>query len=198
MYYVLHPLDPYHAYVSRSPYPYEWMLRHPFYFAYPPVPHSWRQEDHIGGETASDPGSFRPEAIKDHGPRPFVVNIEKAAERNTTYRTALWTGGHLQVTLMSIPAGSDIGLEVHPHTDQFLRIEEGNGLVQMGDSRDKLDFQARAHEDFAIMVPAGKWHNVTNTGNKPLKLYAIYAPPQHPHGTVHPTKAAAMASEGGG
>ncbi len=133
--------------------------------------------------------------MKDYGSTPFVVNIDEAAKLNNNYRTALWTGQHFQVTLMSINAGEDIGLEVHPTTDQFIRIEEGQGLVQMGASKDRLDFQTMAYEDYAIMVPAGTWHNVTNTGNRPLKVYVIYAPPEHPFGTVHPTKAVAMASE---
>ncbi|GIO36490.1 hypothetical protein J41TS12_13510 [Paenibacillus antibioticophila] len=133
---------------------------------------------------------------RDAGPNPFVVNIEKVTEQNDTYRTAIWTGEHLQVTVMSIGVGDDIGLEVHPSTDQFIRIEEGQGLVQMGDRQDHLDFEARAHENYAVMVPAGTWHNITNTGNKPLKVYTIYAPPHHPHGTVHLTKAAAKAAEG--
>lgn len=133
--------------------------------------------------------------IKDYGREPFVVNIAQVTQQNSTYRTALWTGKHFQVTVMSIPVGGDIGLEVHPTTDQFIRIEEGQGLVQMGDSKEKLDFVATAYNDYAIIVPAGKWHNVTNTGNKPLKVYVIYAPPQHPFGTVHETKAVAMASE---
>jgi mannose-6-phosphate isomerase-like protein (cupin superfamily) len=133
--------------------------------------------------------------IKDYGKQPFVVNINEATKQNSTFRTALWTGSHLQVTLMSINVGEDIGLEMHPDVDQFLRIEEGQGIVQMGDSKDNLTFQARVSDDFAIMVPAGKWHNVTNTGNMPLKLYTIYAPPQHPFGTVHRTKAEAMAAE---
>jgi mannose-6-phosphate isomerase-like protein (cupin superfamily) len=136
-----------------------------------------------------------PAEIKDYGGQPFVVDINEATKQNNTYRTALWTGEHLQVTLMSIDVGDDIGLEVHPNTDQFLRIEEGQGIVQMGDSQDQLDFQVEAYDDFAIMIPAGKWHNLTNTGDKPIKLYAIYAPPEHPFGTVHPTKAAAMAAE---
>jgi mannose-6-phosphate isomerase-like protein (cupin superfamily) len=136
-----------------------------------------------------------PIEIKDYGGQPFVVNIDEASKQNKTYRTALWTGDKLQVTLMSIGVGDDIGLEVHPTTDQFLRIEEGQGLVQMGDSPDNLDFEAQAYDDFAIMIPAGKWHNLTNTGRKPIKLYAIYAPPEHPFGTVHETKAIAMASE---
>jgi mannose-6-phosphate isomerase-like protein (cupin superfamily) len=124
-----------------------------------------------------------------------VVNIHEATKQNSTFRTALWTGNHLQVTLMSINVGEDIGLEVHPDVDQFLRIEEGQGIVQMGDTKDNLTFQARVSDDFAIMVPAGKWHNLTNTGNMPLKLYTIYAPPEHPFGTVHGTKAEAMAAE---
>jgi len=133
--------------------------------------------------------------LKDYGPDPFAVNIEKAAEQNNTFRTALWTGKHLQLTLMSINVGEDIGLEVHPNLDQFIRIEEGQGLVMMGDSKDNLDFQRRVREDYAFIIPAGKWHNLINTGNKPLKLYSIYAPPQHPHGTVHETKAIAQAAE---
>src|SRR5690625_2079660 len=133
--------------------------------------------------------------FKDHGNEPFVINIENAAEANNTFRTALWTGEHLQVTLMSINVGEDIGLEVHPHTDQFLRIEEGHGFVQMGDSQDNLFYQRNVSEDDAIMVPAGKWHNITNTGGEALKLYSIYAPPEHPFGTVHQTKADAMAAK---
>ena len=127
----------------------------------------------------------------DYGPQPFVVNIEEATEQNDTFRTALWTGNHLQLTLMSIKPGEDIGLEVHPDVDQFLRIEEGEGLVQMGNSRYRLDYQKRVHGDYAIFVPAGVWHNIINTGTSPLKLYAIYAPPEHPRGTVHRTKAEA-------
>lgn len=134
--------------------------------------------------------------LQDYGKQPFVVDIEDAAEQNNTFRTALWTGDHLQVTLMSINVGEDIGLEVHPSTDQFLRIEEGRGVVQMGNAEDNLTFRQNIREDDAIMVPAGTWHNLTNTGNEPLKLYTIYAPPEHPSGTIHITKADATAAEG--
>ncbi|WP_343216299.1 cupin domain-containing protein [Clostridium frigoris] len=133
--------------------------------------------------------------LNDYGPEPFVINIEKATVQNNNFRTALWTGTHLQLTLMSINVGEDIGLEVHPNLDQFIRIEEGQGLVKMGDRKDMLYFQEKVYDDFAFIIPAGKWHNLINTGKKPLKLYSIYAPPQHPKGTVHETKAIAEAAE---
>ena len=138
-----------------------------------------------------------PFILKDYGPKPFVVNIEAAARMNGSYRTTLWTGQYFQVTLMSIRVGEDIGLEMHPNTDQFLRIEQGQGIVKMGGSKDNLDFQRRVFTNNAIMVPAGTWHDVLNTGNVPLKLYVIYAPPHHPAGTVHRTKADAQASQAG-
>ncbi|MGG3403289.1 cupin domain-containing protein [Bacillus paranthracis] len=134
-------------------------------------------------------------SLKDYGSEPFVVNINEATKQNNTYRTALWTGTHLQVTLMSLNVGEDIGLEMHSNVDQFLRIEQGQGIVQMGKSKDNLNFKRNAYDDFAIMIPAGTWHNVINTGNIPLKLYSIYAPPNHSFGTVHVTKADALAVE---
>lgn len=133
--------------------------------------------------------------IGDYGGQPFVIDIEDAAEQNTAYRTAIWTGEHLQVTLMSIPVGDDIGLEVHNDRDQFFRIEEGDGLVQMGSRENNLTYRRQLSDGSAVMVPAGTWHNITNTGDEPLKLYSIYAPPEHPFGTVHQTKADALASE---
>jgi mannose-6-phosphate isomerase-like protein (cupin superfamily) len=133
--------------------------------------------------------------LRDYGPEPFVINIMEATKQNNTFRTALWTGCHLQLTLMSIKVGEDIGLEVHPNVDQFLRIEEGQGLVKIGKTKHNLDFQRNVYDDFAIFVPAGTWHNIINTGKIPLKLYSIYAPPNHPHGTVHKTKADAEAAE---
>lgn len=147
---------------------------------------------YIGGENYWEPTYRMPpnnmNVSADYGKQPYVVNIEEAAERNRAFRRALWTGNHLQVTLMSINPGEDIGLEIHPHTDQFLRIEEGRGLVQMGPRRNQLNFRRRVGEDDAIMVPAGTWHNLTNTGNQPLKLYSIYAPPEHPFGTLQQTR----------
>ena len=136
-----------------------------------------------------------PVTITDHGKKPYVVDINRATLGNTNYRTTIWTGTYLQVTLMSIPPGEDIGLEVHPDTDQFLRIEEGQGLVQMGKSKQELNIRQAVFGDFAVVVPAGTWHNITNIGNTPLKIYSIYAPPHHKHGTVHATKAIAEQME---
>ena len=131
----------------------------------------------------------------DYGPEPFVVNIHEAAKRNDNFRIALWTGEHLQLTLMSINVGEDIGLECHPDLDQFIRIEEGQGIVLMGENRNRLDFKANISDDYAFIIPAGTWHNLINTGCNPLKLYSIYAPPQHPWGTIHETKADAEKAE---
>ena len=129
-----------------------------------------------------------PNHLRDYGPNPFTINIEEATLRNRNFRTALWTGKHLQLTLMSLNPGEDIGLEMHPDVDQFIRIEQGQGLVMMGDTSKHLGYQQRVSDNYVILIPAGKWHNVVNTGRTPLKLYSIYAPPEHPRGTVHRTK----------
>jgi len=131
----------------------------------------------------------------DEGPNPFVIDIEDATLANENYRTALWTGEHLQMTLMTIEPGHDVGLEVHPDRDQFLRLESGRGRVQMGPAENDLPFDRDVEGDWAILVPAGMWHDVTNIGEDPMKLYALYGPPEHPHGTVHATKAESDAAE---
>lgn len=133
--------------------------------------------------------------LKDFGPNPYAVNIEDATLQNETFRTALWTGTHLQMTVMSIPVGGEIGLEMHDGLDQFLRLEQGTGRVQMGDTEDNLDFEQEVSDDWVVLVPAGKWHNITNAGDEPLKIYSIYTPPEHDHGTVHKTKADSDAAE---
>ena len=185
--------------------PYMYPYQHPYY-VHVPMYNYERQSvywtpDEVGHVNRFE--SFRyyndygKTLLKDYGPEPFVVNINEASKQNNTYRTALWTGTHLQVTLMSIKVGEDIGLEIHPNVDQFLRIEQGQGIVQMGKSKDNLNFERNVYDDSAIMIPRGTWHNVINTGNIPLKLYSIYAPPNHPFGTVHETKADALAMEEG-
>ncbi|WP_231784163.1 cupin domain-containing protein [Lentibacillus sp. JNUCC-1] len=131
----------------------------------------------------------------DWGRQPYVVNIHSATEANQAFRRTLWTGKHLQVTVMCINPGDSVGLEVHHELDQFLRVESGSGLVRMGDSRDQLTFERRVQAGDAILVPAGAWHDLINTGRVPLKLYSIYAPPAHDPGTIHWTKQQAMAAE---
>lgn len=133
--------------------------------------------------------------IRDCGCQPFIADIEDLAARNSNYRTALWTGEHLQVTLMCIPVGGDIGLEMHDDVDQFIRIEDGCALIQMGKCKDNVDYQQKVNSNFAILVPARTWHNIVNVGNVPLKLYSVYAPPKHPFGTVHRTKGEAQCAE---
>ncbi len=132
--------------------------------------------------------------ITDYGPESFTVDMEQAVCHNENFRTALWTGCHLQLTLMCIPAGGEIGLELHPDTDQFLRLESGEALVTMGTCKENLSFRKCISAGDAVFVPACTWHNIINTGGCPLKLYSVYAPPKHPRGTIHPTKAAADAS----
>jgi len=131
----------------------------------------------------------------DYGPTPYVIDINRATLANDTYRTAIWTGKYLQSTLMCIKVGDDIGLEVHPDTDQFLRLEQGCGVVTMGSAKNNMFFQQNVYADDAIFVPAGTWHNVINTGKEPLKIYTIYAPPHHAWGTIHETKEVAMREE---
>lgn len=166
-------------------------LDHPFYPNYPynqePVNNSWALQ------YPRESGFVE---LRDYGPNPFVIDIEEATMQNNNYRTALWTGENMQLTLMSLGVGEDIGLEMHPDNDQFIRIEEGRGLVQMGETEDIFNFEEFVYDDMIFIIPAGKWHNLTNTGNTPLKLYSIYAPPQHPHGTFHKTKAEAEAEHG--
>ena len=127
--------------------------------------------------------------------RGWSANIEEATTSNTTFRTVLFTGKRMQLTVMSIGPGEEIGLEVHDDTDQFLRVEDGSAKVVMGASKDKLDDTHELKDDWAVIVPAGTWHNVINTGKTALKLYSIYTPPEHPPGTVHETKAEADAAE---
>ena len=127
--------------------------------------------------------------IRDYGPSPFAFNIHHATSKNQNFRTTLWTGNHLQLTLMSIPVNSDIGVEMHPDVDQFVRVESGRAKVYFGNSRNSLREAVVVNENYAILIPAGTWHNIVNIGICPLKVYSLYAPPQHPFGTVHKTKA---------
>ena len=125
--------------------------------------------------------------IKDTGPEPQSFDLERQTMENTTYRTVAWSGRYLQLTLMSIPTGEDIGLEMHEDTDQFLRLDAGRGRVQMGSSPDNLGFDMDVSDGWCVLVPAGSWHNITNIGDEPMQVYAIYAPAHHQPGKVHAT-----------
>jgi mannose-6-phosphate isomerase-like protein (cupin superfamily) len=96
---------------------------------------------------------------------------------------------------MRLGPGEDIGLEAHDEHDQFLRIEQGRARVELGRTEDSIDETHEVTDDWAIIVPAGVWHNVVNTGDGDLKLYSLYSPPEHPDGTVHETKAEAEEAE---
>lgn len=113
-----------------------------------------------------------------------VTNIQEMAEQNKCYRTALWTGCHLQMTLMSIPPCRDIGAKLHPDMDQLIRVEKGNAMVMTGNCPHNLNCEQRMCKGDAVFVPARTWHNIKNTGKCPLRLSTIYAPPHHPFGTV--------------
>lgn len=119
----------------------------------------------------------------------FVADIEDLTEANTDFRRVLYTGKHLQLVLMALRPGEEIGEEVHADHDQFFRIEDGEGEVWIDGVRTRIE------GDDAIIVPAGARHNVINTGQEPLKLYTIYGPPDHRDGIVRATKAEAEASE---
>ena len=121
--------------------------------------------------------------------RGFIDDIQTLTEKNSNFRRVLYTGKQLQLVLMSIARGEDIGEEVHPDRDQFFRVEEGKGEVTIDGYKTKVE------SDFAIVVPAGAKHNIKNTGDKPLKLYTLYGPPEHADGTVQVTKAEAMVSK---
>jgi mannose-6-phosphate isomerase-like protein (cupin superfamily) len=125
----------------------------------------------------------------------WAKDIEDETKDNTNFRTVLWTGEHSQLTVMSIKPGEEIGLEVHHDIDQFLRVEQGKARVEAGLTEDNLTEQHDIKDDWAIIVPAGTWHNVINTGDEELKLYSIYSPSNHPAGAIHVTKAEADAAE---
>jgi mannose-6-phosphate isomerase-like protein (cupin superfamily) len=125
----------------------------------------------------------------------WIADIEDATVSNTNFRTVLFTGKHLQLTVMSLAPGENIGWEMHDHLDQFLRVESGTGVLKFGRSADEVSEEHPVSDDWAMIIPAGTWHDVVNTGERELKLYSIYGPPDHPDGTVHVTKADAEAAE---
>ena len=125
----------------------------------------------------------------------WVDNVERVTLENTNFRTVIFTGEHTQLTVMSVPPGDEVGWESHSHLDQFLRLEQGTARLDLGRTEDSVDESHDIEDDWALIIPAGIWHNVVNVGDNDLKLYSLYSPPEHPDGTVHPTKADADADE---
>jgi mannose-6-phosphate isomerase-like protein (cupin superfamily) len=119
--------------------------------------------------------------------RGYCDNIERLTVENEDFRRVLYTGGHLQLVLMTLKPGDEIGAEVHPDRDQFFRFEEGEGAVDIDGAENPV------RDDFAVIVPAGARHNVRNTGSAPLRFYTLYGPPEHKDGIVQSTKADADA-----
>lgn len=113
----------------------------------------------------------------------FIDDLEKRTEGNEDFRHVVFTGAKMQLVLMTLQPGEEIGEETHAGTDQFFRLEEGEGEVVMDGRATPIE------DDFGFVVPAGTRHNVRNTGHKAMKLYTIYAPPQHADGTIQHTKA---------
>jgi len=118
----------------------------------------------------------------------FIQNIEKIAITNQDFRQVLYTAKNCQLVVMSLKSKEEIGMEVHK-LDQFFRVEEGNGEAILNGVHTAIS------EGFAVLVPAGTNHNIINTGEGPLKLYTLYAPPNHRDGVVHRTRADAMADQ---
>jgi mannose-6-phosphate isomerase-like protein (cupin superfamily) len=147
-----------------------------------------RPYQNSGGSCAKPPREDGGVSGVDMGNSPTILNVEKSAKANPFYRNTLWTGEHSQITVMSIPTGEEIGIEKHDENDQFIKIEDGFGEVYFGRSPEELSLVGRINDEFAVIVPAGIYHNIKNIGNKPLKLYSVYSPSHHPYGTLHKTK----------
>lgn len=125
----------------------------------------------------------------------WVGDIEALSLDNTNFRTVLHTAKNLQLTVMCLQSGEEIGVEMHDHLDQFIRVEAGQARITLGPSADEIETTHDLADDWAVIIPGGVWHNVINSGSGPLRLYSLYTPPEHEDGAVHPTKADADAAE---
>ncbi len=142
-----------------------------------------RSEEKVSGDKPSVSINYN----EDLGGQPWVLDIEEATLGNENYRSANWTGKYLQLVFMTLKPGEVIDLEVHDGHDQFIRIEKGEARVLMGKTRETLNFDKNVSDDWSILIPAGYWHKVENTGKTDLKLYTLYGPPEHRKGTMNKT-----------
>lgn len=124
----------------------------------------------------------------EHGDEVYSLNVGRTACKNQNFRESYWTGRFLQMTLMSIPCGDDIGVEMHCDTDQYIRVEQGMAIALIGHSADNCCHKHKLNVGDAIFIPAGTWHNIVNASRHPLKISSIYAPPHHPKCTVERRK----------
>lgn len=125
--------------------------------------------------------------MRDRGNEPIVFDIRREAFLTPDFRTALWTGGNLQLTLMSVPVGEEIGVELHEGLDQLIGVVSGAGEVQFGNRENYLAPPLPLDSHSVVLIPSGTYHNIRNVGRTPLKLYSIYAPKAHKFGTVDKT-----------
>lgn len=123
---------------------------------------------------------------------PYVVDLDELINRNKHYRTIIWTGEKMQLVVMTLAPQQEAGLEIHRKADQFILIEDGIGVCQMGPEKDELNFERTLLENTAVFIPMNTWHNIINTSDKPLKLYTIYSGPEYEPGTIHETKDEAL------
>ena len=128
------------------------------------------------------------EKNKERDKKPTLLNLRSEVATNQNFRKEIWTGEYLQVTVMTIPVGGEIGLEMHDDLEQLLKVESGCANVYMGDTRRNVKFVGKVKADHVIVIPSGTWHNIINACVCPLKVYSVYAPPKHPIGTLHKTK----------
>ena len=143
--------------------------------------------DKRGGSCGNGSGNNSGCGNSDPGAVPYAANIWQTSVRNRNYRKAVWTGCHLQMTVMSIPVNSDIGSEIHEDTDQYIRVEQGSAMAKLKNCRGDENCYRLSQGD-AVFVPAGTRHNVINIGRTPLKISTIYAPPHHKKGVIESMK----------
>ncbi len=135
-----------------------------------------------GGRCSSGDG-YENEFI-DRGNEPIVLNLSRATRQNDKKMRVLWTGEKMQMTVMAIPSGSEVGLEMHDGTDQLIIVEDGVCEVHMGNARDRLTMRAVVDGGYGVVVPRGTYHNLKNVGKGTLRLVSVYAPKEHPYGAV--------------
>lgn len=128
------------------------------------------------------------ELFKETDQQPFVIDFKELVMENDSYRKVIWTGNHIQALIMSIPENEEAGTEVHHNIDQYTRIEDGQGVCRMGPSPDEFTYERAITTNDTIFIPGNMWHNIINTGGRPLKLYTIYSIPEYAEGTIHHTR----------